>query len=476
MTQSIHFGTDGWRAIIGEDFTEENLIRVCEASARAFKDMQQRNPELADGRTLVIGHDCRQDAHSYAQLAAQVVAAQGFDVVLSHDYCPTPCLCWTIAQDPQVLGGIMLTSSHNPAEYLGVKLRMHDGGASPAEFTDLVESLLRDELSPDRGEYREENIVEPYLQTLKTCVNAEQIAQAHLRVVVDPLYGAGRCYLARILRELGVEVEEIHNAADSSFDGLHPEPIPPWVDGCCAKVPELGYDAGFINDGDADRIGAVDEKGNFVNPHRIMGLLVSHLAADLGRQGKVVSTITASALLKRQCDALGLELILTPVGFKWIYAEMEKGGVMIGGEESGGIGLPEHVMERDGLLMALLLVETMAERRMSLGELCDDMFQKFGHFEFERRGLKISPAQMSVFKSHFLPEFVLEEICGKKVIDTDRQDGVKFYLEDDAWLAFRPSGTEPLVRIYAEAESCEMVSRLLDSATKLVMSETNKQA
>lgn len=468
MKQAIHFGTDGWRAIIGEDFTDSSLIRVIDAAAQAFKNESAKTRDAKDPGTLIIGHDCRQDAHRYAQLAAEVAASHGFTVKLTQDYCPTPAVCWTIAHDDEAIGGIMLTSSHNPAEYLGVKLRMSDGGASPKEFTDIVEGLMSDEPAAARGSYEEVDFMNPYLSALVEAVDTEAIRGANLRVVIDPLYGAGRLYLAGVLRDLGVEVVEINNAADPTFDGLHPEPIPPWIDRGLAKVKELGFDAGFVTDGDADRIGAIDEHGNFVNPHRIITLLVSHLAEDKGLSGRVVSTITASAMLTRQCNRLGLELISTPVGFKWIYGEMEKGGVMIGGEESGGIGLPGHVMERDGLLMALLLVETMAQRGKSLGQLVDEMFEQLGRLEFARRGLSITEDQMAQFRAETVPAFSPNEICGKKVVEVDRRDGVKFLLEGDAWVMMRPSGTEPLVRVYAEAETVDEVEDLLDYAEAVV--------
>lgn len=465
----IHFGTDGWRAIIGEGFTNDNLVRVVDASARVFKE-----DALAAGRTkdnlgtIIVGHDCRLNAHAYAELAAEVAAAQGFKVKLTQDYCPTPTLCWSVAHDPDAVAGIMLTSSHNPAEYLGVKLRMQDGGAAGKEFTDRVEAALVPDPTGARGVFETADLMTPYLAALKKLVDVDAIRNAHLRVVVDPLFGAGRHYLAGLLRDLGVEVCEINNGADPTFDGLHPEPIPPYVERCMKKVPELGFDAGFINDGDADRIGAVDEHGNFVNPHRIITLITSHLAEDKGLKGRVVSTITASAMLARQCKRLGLTLTSTPVGFKWIYAEMEKGDVMLGGEESGGIGIPSHVKERDGLLMALLLCETMAQRHMSLGQLLDDMFAKIGKMEFERRGLSVTDAQMANFRSTIAPTFAPESICGHKVVDTDRRDGVKFYLEGDAWVMMRPSGTEPLIRIYAEAETMDEVHELLDYAAGVV--------
>lgn len=465
----IHFGTDGWRAIIGEDFTPDNLIRVIDAAARIFKE-----EAVAAGRdvdapgTIIVGHDCRQDAHAYAELAAQVAAGHGFNVLLTEDYCPTPTLCWSVAHNDDAVGGIMLTSSHNPAEYLGVKLRMADGGASPAEFTDRVEAVLPAEPADVLGPFRTVDLMTEYLAALRELVDVEAIRAAGLRVVCDPLYGAGRHYLADLLRDMGVEVVEIHNGEDPTFAGLHPEPIQPWVDEGLAKVAELGYDALFINDGDADRIAAGDAQGNYVNAHRIITLLTKHMV-DRGETGRVVSTITASAMLDRMCRKLGLELVSTPVGFKWIYGEMEKGGVMIGGEESGGIGLPNHVKERDGLLMALLLTECMAQSGKDLGTLIDDMLVDIGRLEFARRGLSITPEQMERFRAETVPSYTADEVAGKRVIDVDRRDGVKLLLEGDAWVMMRPSGTEPLVRIYAEAATTDEVSELLDAAEAVVV-------
>lgn len=466
----IHFGTDGWRAIIGEDFTPDNLNRVVAAAARIFKEEAVAAGRDADAPgTLIVGHDCRQDAHAYAELAAQVAAGEGFNVLLTEDYCPTPTLCWSVAHNDDAVGGIMLTSSHNPAEYLGVKLRMADGGASPAEFTDRVEAVLPPEPTDILGPFQTADLMTDYLAALRELVDVEAIRGANLRVVCDPLYGAGRHYLADLLRDMGVEVVEIHNAEDPTFAGLHPEPIQPWVDEGLAKVGELGYDALFINDGDADRIAAGDSRGNYVNAHRIITLLTKHMV-DRGETGRVVSTVTASAMLDRMCRKLGLELVSTPVGFKWIYGEMEKGGVMIGGEESGGIGLPDHVKERDGLLMALLLTECMAQSGKDLGTIIDEMLADIGRLEFARRGLSITDEQMARFRAETVPTYTADEIAGKRVLDVDRRDGVKLLLEGDAWVMMRPSGTEPLVRIYAEAATTDEVNELLDAAETVVTS------
>ena len=466
----IHFGTDGWRAIIGEDFTPDNLNRVVAAAARIFKEEAVAAGRDADAPgTLIVGHDCRQDAHAYAELAAQVAAGEGFNVLLTEDYCPTPTLCWSVAHNDDAVGGIMLTSSHNPAEYLGVKLRMADGGASPAEFTDRVEAVLPPEPTDILGPFQTADLMTDYLAALRELVDVEAIRGANLRVVCDPLYGAGRHYLADLLRDMGVEVVEIHNAEDPTFAGLHPEPIQPWVDEGLAKVGELGYEARFINDGDADRIAAGDSRGNYVNAHRIITLLTKHMV-DRGETGRVVSTVTASAMLDRMCRKLGLELVSTPVGFKWIYGEMEKGDVMIGGEESGGIGLPDHVKERDGLLMALLLTECMAQSGKDLGAIIDEMLADIGRLEFARRGLSITDEQMARFRAETVPAYTADEIAGKRVLDVDRRDGVKLLLEGDAWVMMRPSGTEPLVRIYAEAATTDEVNELLDAAETVVTS------
>lgn len=490
----IHFGTDGWRAIIDEDFNLRSAARVADAAARVFA---QDSP----GGTILIGYDTRKDAGRYGALVACVVAAHGLSVQLSNTYCPTPTLCWSVARNDQACGGFMLTSSHNPAEYLGIKLRMIDGGASPASFTNRVEQALDDDVpasfeqakrcfeaatsgTPDDEAqaledvpYRLVDLVNPYLDDLCLLVDADAIAHAGLRVVVDPLYGAGRGYLAGVLTRLGVEVVEVNGADDPTFDGLHPEPIPPWIERGAKKVVELGYDACFVTDGDADRIGAIDARGTFINPHRILTLAIAHLVENRGLTGRVVRTLSGSTLLARQCERLGLELVTKPIGFKWIYEEMLAGDVLIGGEESGGIGIPTHVRERDGLLMALLLAELMAKRGKPLATLVEDMFSQLGRLEYTRRDLQIEPQQKEVFLS-LIGSFGAQNdaaACAEAFGDTgevmvaiDRRDGLKIDFASGAWLLMRPSGTEPLVRVYAEAESMDKVNDLLDCGCALV--------
>jgi phosphomannomutase len=521
LIDSVHFGTDGWRAIIGEDFNPQTVARVADAAARMFR---QRNPygtesskssstsstssSPAAPNTIVVGYDCRLNAGRYAALVATVIASRGFDVVVSDRYCPTPALCWTIAHDPRTVGGIMLTSSHNPAEYLGIKLRMEDGGASPKSFTDEVESALLDELpacfdeacanfdaaqngTPDQPatsltvasagtlHLQLANIMIPYLEALAASVDQQTIKSATLRVVIDPLFGAGRIYLATMLRQFGVEVAEVNGETDPSFKGLHPEPILPWVKTGAEKVVELGYDACFVTDGDADRIGAIDDTGTYVTSHRVLALLIGHLVEDRGQTGRVVRTQAGSNLLRRQCDRLGLTLTTKPIGFKWIYEEMLKGDVLIGGEESGGIGIPSHVRERDGLLMALMLTELMAQKGKKLRELVDELLATLGTLEYARRDLRLVPKQKDALvathiQSNAIAPGVYHNLfvpLNKELISIERSDGIKFDLASDAWLFVRPSGTEPLVRVYAEATTTSQVEALLDIGCKLAQGD-----
>ena len=460
MTEEIRFGTDGWRAVIGDDFTYTNVRRVADAAGRVF---------TADspGGTVLIGFDTRFEAGSFAAAVAEVLSAHGLEVRLSDRPIPTPALCWSVAQAPEACGGVMLTASHNPSDYLGVKLRMSDGGASPVSFTDRVEVELLAEAPEQRGAFTTVDLAGPYLEALRATVDGEAIAAAGLRVVVDPLYGAGQGYLAETLRSMGVEVVEIHSERNPGFGGLHPEPIPPWTDDAEAAVTGGGFDGAFITDGDADRIGALDASGAFVSPHRIIALVAWHLVEDKGLTGRIVKTLSTSVVVDRLALRLGLETVTTPVGFKWIYEEMVKGGVLLGGEESGGIGIPSHVRERDGLLMALLLVEMMAQRGRGLGELVEDLFALTGPMQYGRLDLRLDPAVMEDFVAR-MPGLSPAELAGLGVREVIRVDGVKFLLPDDAWLLMRTSGTEPLVRIYAEASSDGVVDDLLRAGRALV--------
>lgn len=464
MTSDIRFGTDGWRGVIADDFTYDNLRRVADAAGSVFA---ADHPE----GLVLVGYDTRFEADSFARAAAEVLAAHGLRVRLSDRYVPTPALCWTVAQEKDAIGGVMVTASHNPARYLGFKLRMGDGGASPKSFTDRVEAALRDAPPAPDAEaaerVEEADIMGPYLEALRSFVDGEAIASAGLRVVVDPLFGAGQTYLADTLRSLGVDVTELHAERNPGFGGLHPEPIPLHTGEAQAFVRAHGLDAAFVTDGDADRIGAADGNGAFVNPHRIIALAARHLVEDRGMKGRIVKTLSTSVLVDRIAEHLGCQVTTTPVGFKWIYEEMLKGDVLIGGEESGGIGIPVHVRERDGLLMALLLAEMMAQRGMGLSELVEDLLKTVGAMEYGRTDLAVDPVKKERLLQA-VPTLAPRVIAGREVLGVLRTDGIKFFLPGDSWLLLRASGTEPLVRIYAEAPDLAAVNELLAAGRELV--------
>lgn len=480
-----HFGTDGWRAVIGDDFTEMSLRAVARATGRVF---------AADhpGGTILVGYDTRFRADEFARYAAEELAACGLNVKRSDRFLPTPALCYAVSRDEEAVGGVMLTASHNPASFLGFKVRMADGGASPVAFTERIEAELSraadaqhfaaesahagtaqaDFAAPALGSCSDVDFIGDYIDSLYACIDTEAViayAQAHPQVslVVDALYGAGQGYLARALSELGFDVRAVHAEINPSFGGLHPEPIPPWTDAARACVLANGAAAAFVTDGDADRLGAIDEHGAFVSPHRIIALVAQHLVQDRGMHGRIVKTLSTSVGVDRLGRLLGCEVTTTPIGFKWIYEEMLKGDVLIGGEESGGIGLPGHVRERDGLLMALLLTEMMAQRDATLGELVAQLEAATGPLFYGRDDLRLTHEQVERFKEA-RPTLAPGELAGQPVRDSIRRDGAKFLMDDDAWLLLRASGTEPLIRVYAEASTPELKDALLLAGRKLV--------
>ncbi len=466
-TGSVHFGTDGWRAIIGDGFTSEVLVRLAEATARVFA-------EDHPGKTLLVGYDARFRADAFARLVARVIAAYGMDVIVSDRFLPTPALCWTAAQREDVVGALMLTASHNDASYLGYKVRLADGGAALPAFTARIEEALPDEPSELRGSITEEDFVSDYKDALATWLDKEALAAYPLEVVVDPMYGAGQGILADLLREAGVIVHEIHAEHNPGFGGLHPEPIEPWVSAARDEVLTTHSVAALITDGDADRIGALDETGLWIAPPKLMALLAAYLVEDCGKRGAIIKTRAGSVLVDRMAQLLGCEFEETPIGFKWVYDQMLKRPVLIGGEESGGIGISEHLRERDGSIMALLLVNMMAARKKSLRRLMEeDVYARVGDMKYRRIDLRLPAEQMEFFLGE-IATLRPKTVAGFKLRDANDIDGLKLYFDNDQWLLLRPSGTEPLVRVYAEALTEEDTNRLLNAGYWLVTSGHDK--
>ena len=421
MCAIIHFGTDGWRARVDDDFTADNVARIADAVGELW---QKINP----GKTVYIGFDTRPQAREFAELAAGVLAAHGLDAVLASRPVPTPALTWAVAYDGEACGALMVTGSHHPQGYLCLKLRMGDGSTANQDVIEELEETMAPEPMGIEERYRTADIIPDYMQAVASFVDAEAIRAAHVRVVVDPMGGAAQGYLADLLRELGVEVHEIHAGQSSDQEDICPDPVEPWVDACERAVVEDGACAGLVTDGDADRIGAVDERGRYIHPHQIM--------------------------------------TVKPVGFKYIAAEMKKGGVLMGGEEAGGIGIAAHMPERDGILACLILCELMAKTGAPLGVLVDQLEASFGKTSYGRRDLRLEAEDAESLRT-LLPGMNPKSIYGKAPQAVSHMDGLRLAFEDDTWLLIRPSGTEPVVRVYAEGFSVEERDGLLDAGCAL---------
>lgn len=463
MGAMIRFGTDGWRARRDGEFNEKNVIRVADAAASLWA----RN---SPGAIVYIGFDTRPDAEALARLAARVVAGHGLVAKLSDRYIPTPALSWSIAHDPRSCGGLMVTGSHHPFDYLGIKFRVADGGAGSTEFVSEVERAIDPEPSELRGPIDVVDIATPYLDALASLVDGEVIARAGLHVVYDPMYGSARGHLPAVLESLGVRVEEIHGKIDGDADEMRPEPIEPWVDDCEQAVVEHGACAGLINDGDADRVGAVDEHGRYVNSHKLFSLILGHLVRNRGLSGRVVLGLSSSVVTRRVAHALGCRYVIKPVGFKYIYEEMRKGGVLMGGEETGGFGIPSHFPERDGLLMILLLCELMAQTGKTLGQLVAELDERVGATSYARRDLRLQNEDIEVLRT-MLPGINPHRVAGRVPERVSHMDGLRLEFDDESWLLLRPSGTESLVRVYAEAPTVELRDRLLDAGVDIARGE-----
>ena len=465
---TIRFGTDGWRAVIDEDFTPQNVAAVAQSYADLYPNLKEC------GKPVVVGYDRRNRSKESAELIAQVLTANGITTWLSDGYCPTPCVSWMVKKYGGA-AGIMVTASHNPPKWNGIKFKESYGGAASPDYTRPIEEQIEANQAGNRTPKTMElqsnkrlQLFDPYgdyVGHLKGMVDLAAIQKSGIRVLADPLYGAGSDFFADLL---GDQVTQIHTAADPTFGGLHPEPILPYVQEAIDTIKkQKGFHACLITDGDADRIGAIDENGNYVTSHEIFSLLIQHAVGHRKWSGKVIKSISTTVMIDRLCAKLGLPLQVTPIGFKHISPAMKAEGVMIGGEESGGIGFPIHICERDGLFCALLLIEMMVARKKTLGELVDALQKGFGPCSYKRVDLTLPREKIEGIKKK-LATTKLETLAGQKIKKKTLIDGYHFQLEDDSWLLIRPSGTEPLLRTYAEAPTAEKVAALLQEALGFV--------
>jgi phosphomannomutase len=465
MNLSIHFGTDGWRAVISEDFTFENVRRVAQALAEYFIEVDGNNPRV------VVGFDTRFLSDRYAVEVARVLAANGLHVDLTVSDAPTPAVSFAV-KELNAIGGVMITASHNPPRYNGIKLKAAFGGSALAEDTNRVEQLL-DGAGPfslkaiDLEAGLHSHIINrfdpapTYEAHLETLIDRNILSTHPRSVVVDAMYGAGRDYILDFLKDTGWQVQQIRGEMNPGFGGIHPEPILPHLDALVDAVKSSGGAFGVATDGDADRTGAVDEDGNFVSPHISFALALRYLVETRGLTGSVVKTVSTTRMIDRICAAHNLVLRETPVGFNHIADWMMKEDVLIGGEESGGISIHGHIPEGDGILMGLLLLEIVSHAKTSLRELIDDLQKRYGPAHYDRKDL---PLARPVAKKEMVARLTNDapkSIGGAEVIEVRSMDGVKYLLSDESWLLIRPSGTEPVLRVYAESPDRKMVQALL---------------
>lgn len=475
----IHFGTDGWRAVISDTFTFNNLRLVTQAIADAVASSHwdQRpngNGDKPDPKKFVVGFDTRFLSDRYATEIARVLAANGFTVHLTQSDAPTPAISYAI-KNLNAIAGIVVTASHNAPRYNGVKLKASYGGSALPEQSRRVEIYITDNEEQARGpnlmdysKARELGLINrfnplpAYYDHLRTLIDSDLIAENPQQIVVDSMFGSGRGAIRGFLNGTGCEVFEIRNKMNPGFDGVHPEPIGKNLDALASAISTGMGRFGLATDGDADRIGAMDERGNFVDPHKIMALSLKHLVEKRGMRGAVVRTVSTTRMMDRLAKRYGLKIYETPVGFNHIADYMMTEDVLIGGEESGGISFKGHIPEGDGVLMGLLIVEMVAAANKPLYEMVNDLLDDVGPAEYKRTDIRLKRPVPKAEMVEFLTKQAPAEIAGHKIAEISTSDGVKYILEDDSWLLIRPSGTEPVLRVYAEGRSDETVNGLLE--------------
>ena len=480
---SIEFGTDGWRAVISEDFTFANVRKVAQAIADEML-ADQANAINDQPVSVVIGFDTRFLSDRYGIAVAEVLAANGVFVWLSQSDAPTPMISFAIIAKGAD-GGVMITASHNPPRYNGMKLKAANGGSASPEVAKAVETRIHTNDAAERHPRRidlEEGLAQGLIQRfnpfpayeehLRRLINFDIIRQANVRVVVDAMYGAGRVYLRRLLEDAGCIVTELRSEMNPGFNGIHPEPIARHLKPLLLEMASGRNQIGLATDGDADRIGAVDPSGQFIDPHAIMALLVEYLVHERGLRGSIVKTVSTTQMLNRLALRYSLDLHETPVGFNHISALMAREPVLLGGEESGGISILGHIPEGDGLLMGMLLVEMVASHGKTLTALLSELkaAPDIGPFHYARLDQSVRPFNKKTLVSGLM-EALPPQLASHPLANVSDRDGVKYMLDDDSWLLIRPSGTEPVLRIYAEARSEAQVQELLTEGAELAQQQ-----
>jgi phosphomannomutase len=479
----IAFGTDGWRARIGDEYTYENVRRCAEGVA----DFVVRGNMVGMG--VVVGYDRRFASEYFAQAAAEVLLAHDIPVFFGNTAIPTQMVSYEVVER-QAACGIVITASHNPWTDNGFKIKSRTGAAAGPRILTLVEETIRDRaagtparrpfadgVSAGRVEYFDP--FDGYRLYVERTLDLERLRQADMRVLVEPMWGSGAGWISRLLAGGRIQVHEIHQERNPYFGGVNPEPIRPNIDEALGLLAGGGYDLGVLLDGDADRAGAADERGTFIHQLQVMGLLMYYLLEHRGMRDPVVSTVNETTMVRRLGERYGVPVFETPVGFKYVGPKMIETGAMMGGEESGGYGFGMHLPERDGIYANLLLLDLfMREReqgRWPVSRAVAHFHEVAGQSFYLRKDVHVERATYPALKDRLMVELVEQapsSVAGHPVVQTDAletKDGFKFWLDDGSWLLVRFSGTEPLVRVYAEATSADLRDRILEEGTALVL-------
>jgi phosphomannomutase len=464
----IKFGTDGWRAVIAEHFTFSNVERVAQASA----DYWSANPVSGTEKKVVVGYDRRFLSNEFGQRVAEVLAGNDFKVILTPEPAPTPSVSFAVKQHGAI-GGVMITASHNPPMFNGFKLKSHYGGSAESSTCNQVESFLEKNpvkslgLTAARGNQIEIEDVRPaHYTALKKLVDFKLVAKSKLRFAHEALFGVGAGCFEQLLRGTSCKVTTLNARHDVLFGGINPEPIEKNYARSSAFLKKHPHDICLVTDGDADRVGGMDGRGNYLSTHQLICLLLNHFIVNREGRGRVVKALTTTSMMDKMCAAHGLELVETGVGFKYIVAEILKGNVLLGGEESGGIAFPGHIPERDGIAAGLMLLELLATERVSVNKLISRLEKEFGPHRYGRIDTHF-PLEKRAALMDFLQKNPPAKLAGSTLADMKTYDGVKFIAQDSSWLMLRGSGTEPILRIYAESSSDASVRKLLKLGVQL---------
>ncbi len=449
----IKFGTDGWRAIVGEDFTKENVAIVTKAIAKYVLET------FGIDKKIIIGYDPRNMADKFSLQCAEMLTNIGFDVLYSDEIVPTPVL----AYNAKFLNAcaIMFTASHNPPEYLGIKFIPDYAGPATSDITDKIVANLGQDVEVQRdGYFVTEDFQPDYNDHLEKLIDYNKIKSLKTNIIYDGFYSASIGYFDKLLEKHGIKFETMNMFHDTNFGGGMPDPKPKYLQDLIEKVKAEPNSIGLANDGDADRFGVINENGEYVSPNEIIAILLMHLTKNKGYKGSIVKTVGASLLLNKVAEKLGVEVIETAVGFKHVGEAMRKYNPIIGGEESGGLSIQGHIPEKDGLLANSLVLEAMAYENKSLVKLQKDLYDFVGcRFYNDRVDKKLNNTEE--IKPILEKARSLSSVGKYNIIKTDTKDGVKIYLDDNtSWILVRPSGTEPLLRIYFESDTPEKISEL----------------